>query len=341
MVIIYIILLLVFVITAGVFCFVYFKYLKAPTIAQTHKVKDVVQESEEGTSETDSKSYLTYKSIDDYVLNLGAFQYRAIIECSSISYGLRSPEERAMIQYGFQAFLNSLTYPIVLYTQTRAVDNTKIMQQTRAKAEKTIEEFPEFENYTKNYLAHLEELPYLTGMPKCKKKYIIIPYECNTDLSELSDEEKEAFCTEELLNRVSAAINDMDGIGVKSRALNRIEIAQCIYSAFNRNEFYIVESIMKGMLSTISVQGTNLTTDLRPEDVLKSLLFETKNKIQARLEEPAKDNAEIMLYKKLYNVFDILVNEAGSSMSNMNELLELIERKGKELEQQNERGGNK
>ena len=66
---------------------------------------------------------------------MGGHDYRLVIECSSTNYNLKTDTEREMIELSFQKLLNSLTFPITIFIQTKVLDNTKILSQMEEETE--------------------------------------------------------------------------------------------------------------------------------------------------------------------------------------------------------------
>ena len=329
--------LLVFVAAGGTLAFVYAKYLN-PAEKNGMSVSVPVSGGTESFSPTDTKSYLTYKELCPYSINLGLFQYRAIIECSSISYGLRTPQERDMIEYGFQGFLNSLTYPVVFYVQTRSIDNSKAISRMAERGNSAVKEHPHLKDYINEYIANMEQLPLLSGVPKCKKKYIIVPYDLESDLSSLTDEEKEQFCQEELANRVSFCCQNLQSIGIKARVLKAEEIASTLYAAFNRNEYYIVADIIRGELNRLSINGDNMADDLDIPSQIASILFQTRNSIEQSLYGLDEEDTEALaLYKGVCNALDTITREINAGFDYGQNIVDFITEMGMKVE--NERRG--
>ena len=336
MVILYVIMGLVFVTMIAVFAFVYFKYIKVDPTSNTTYINNSKDSSgtEDDTTQyyDDAKSFLEFVDIMDYAIDLGNYQYRAIVECSSISYDLRTPIERNQIEYGFQAFLNSLSYPIVLYVQTRAIDNTNILKGIQANADKAIQNMPSLKGYSDLYMRYMNELPYVTGIPKCKKKYVIIPYDEITDLSELSGAEREDFCMDELMTRAASCCAELNAIGIRTNILDKKELAKVIYASFHRNDIVIVEDIIAGCLHKLVVSGEVLSESFTDNGKLVAILQACKNQIYTRLELKAETPEQFALYKRIYECLDILARESVYDFNNMDRLLSLVREKAEELE---------
>lgn len=335
-----IIMLLVFAAAGITLAVVYAKYLKPSKngMSAAVEVSALPETGQENIGVTDTKSYLTYKELCPYAINLGLFQYRAIVECSSISYVLRTPQERDMIEYGFQGFLNSLTYPVVFYVQTRTIDNSKAINRMAEKGEYAVKEHPFLEGYVNEYIANMEHLAEMSGVPKCKKKYLIIPYDLESDLSTLSDEEKEQFCQEELANRVSFCCQNLQSIGIKARVLKADEIAATLYSSFNRNEYFLVADIIKGALNRLSVNGNNIVADLDVPSQIASILFQTRNSIEQSLYGLDEDDRETLtLYRGVLSALDTITREINAGHDYGKNIVEYITSLGVQME--NERRG--
>src|SRR2546422_1093947 len=67
-------------------------------------------------------AHLGIESIDEGVLHLAGGQLRAILEVSSVNFGLKDELEQEAIVAGYAAFLNSLSYPVQLLVRVAAID---------------------------------------------------------------------------------------------------------------------------------------------------------------------------------------------------------------------------
>lgn len=67
-------------------------------------------------------SHLGLKAIADGIVQLADGQYRAVLEVSSINFGLQGEGEQEAIIASYDAFLNSLTYPIQMLIRVLSVD---------------------------------------------------------------------------------------------------------------------------------------------------------------------------------------------------------------------------
>ena len=67
-------------------------------------------------------AYLGVESIEDRVLQLATGQLRAVLEVSSVNFGLKGEGEQEAIVAGYTAFLNSLSYPVQIMVRVMAID---------------------------------------------------------------------------------------------------------------------------------------------------------------------------------------------------------------------------
>ena len=59
---------------------------------------------------------------DNMIIQKNGTRYVMVVECQGINYDLMSHAEKVGVEEGFVQFLNTLTYPIQLYIQTRKIN---------------------------------------------------------------------------------------------------------------------------------------------------------------------------------------------------------------------------
>ena len=153
----------VFMTTVGIAVFIALKKFPAATGAAS--AKDF----------SNAQDFLPFEDIKDGVIDLGGFEYRAIIECQSINYDLKTSKEKEMIDASFQRFLDSLSFPITIHLQTKTIDNTKVLQTLENDMISTVEDYPQLYDYAVKYLDEMARITETIGNNKQKRKYIIVP----------------------------------------------------------------------------------------------------------------------------------------------------------------------
>lgn len=261
-----------------------------------------------------SKDFIAFENIEGNVMDLGGHQYRAIIECSSINYGLLSVEEQQMVDISFQRFLNSLTYPIMIFIGTRMIDNTNVIKDLEEDAAINIQKFPKMREYAENYIAHMQEICSYINNDRQKKKYIVVPYGDAVGMTELSESEIKEFSVTELMTRVMALKDNIEAIGLKATVLDEAHISELLYSIQHRNNYHIAKYIMEGEFTPLVVTGENKEGAASKDIILKTILKECENKMKAALVDYNIDTDESNLYQKISKMLSsssTLISEAG------------------------------
>ena len=122
------------------------------------------------SSITTAQEFLPFNDIKDDVIDLGGHKYRAILECSSTNYNLKTDQEKDIIEMSFQRFLNSLTFPITFYVQTKVIDDSKMISTLEEDFASIIEVYPNLRNYGEIYVNEMKNLHNYIQNNKTKKK---------------------------------------------------------------------------------------------------------------------------------------------------------------------------
>ena len=236
------------------------------------------QESTNGTTPKTQNNQYTKLSVFDFmefdkiednmIVQDNGSRYLMVIECEGINYDLMSEMEKNSVELGFIQFLNTLRFPIQLYTQTRTIniENNIVAYKERLKNIKTQldkkqqensyilqhqDEFTDKEKHdTKIELLRLQNLydyglDIITNIEKTsqnknvlkKSYYVIVPYYKEEIAgSELDEEEKRNMIFAELYSRAQAIVRTLFMSSVKAKILSSVEIAELIYVAINRDE---------------------------------------------------------------------------------------------------------
>jgi len=240
-----------------------------------------------GTTTKIAKEYTTksiYKFMqfdkieDNMIVQDGGKRYLMVIECEGVNYDLMSQVEKTAVESGFVQFLNTLRYPIQIYTQTRTVNIGDSIQNYKSRLEITKKELEvkqqeynrmlKVDNYDdqqveavrreliriKNLYAYGQDVVeniQKTSQNKSvlrKHYYIIVPYysaEVGVDI--LDEEEKKSMIFSELYTRCQSLIQALFSCEMKCKILNSNELVELLYIAYNRDESesYSVERAIK------------------------------------------------------------------------------------------------
>lgn len=230
-----------------------------------------------------AQEFLPFETIKDATIHLGGHTYRAVLECSSTNYNLKTDKEKELIEVSFQRFLNSLTFPLVFFVQTKVIDYTKMLAEMKEEMAKVIKEFPMLETYANIYYQEMSNLPQTIGNTKQKKKYVIVGFDEARNMGELDDQEKYEYSLKELEQRVNIIKEGLATVGIKAERLSTEELCELIYSAYHKDNYLIVENIISGEYLTLLTEGENITNNLGPEALCDVILSETEKKLEHEL----------------------------------------------------------
>lgn len=286
---------------------------------------------------------------DNMIVQDNKQKYLMVIECEGINYDLMSQMEKTAVEAGFVQFLNTLRFPIQLYTQTRTINISESIQNYKNRLEETKKEldnkqqeynrFLKNENYNENQaemlkrelmrMKHLYEYgqDVVDSIQKTsqnknvlrKHYYIVVPYyssEIGTDL--MDEEEKQSMIFSELYTRAQSLIRALFACEMKCKILNSEELVELLYVAYNRDESetYSVERAIRA--------GYNELYATAP-DVLDKRMKAIDKQIEEKATELAKETIdEVRLekerkIKKKEENFEELVRQMAEALVKENE----------------------
>ena len=259
---------------------------------------------------------------DNMIVQDNKQKYLMVIECEGINYDLMSQMEKTAVEAGFVQFLNTLRFPIQLYTQTRTINISESIQNYKNRLEETKKEldnkqqeynrFLKNENYNEKQaemlkrelmrIKHLYEYgqDIVDNIQKTsqnknvlrKHYYIVVPYyssEIGTDL--MDEEEKQSMIFSELYTRAQSLIRALFACEMKCKILNSEELVELLYVAYNRDESetYSVERAIRA--------GYNELYATAP-DVLDKRMKAIDKQIEEKATELAKETIDEVRLEK-------------------------------------------
>lgn len=250
---------------------------KANSNAKANKLAD----SEKMIQRQTAQDFLPFNTIENNVIDLGMHKYRAIIEVSSLNYGLRTGTEKETIELSFQRFLNSLNFPITIFIQTKTINDTKLLQEMDVELKSVVDEFPLLKEYANDYFYELGRLGERIGNNKQKKKYIIIPFDDAYLLKNIEAKEMKEYAVKELTTRVHSIIDGLSGVGLKATRLDSMGLYELIYSVTHKENYNDFESVFDGeYLELIVTNDESITSNLTQREILDWILYEAEVRIQ-------------------------------------------------------------
>lgn len=230
-----------------------------------------------------SQEFMPFESIEDGLINIGNNRYRAIIECSSTNYNLKTQREKEIIEASFQKFLNSLSHPIWFFIQTRVIDNAKMIKQLEEELRDAVEKNPGVEEYANVYLNEMKQLNHSIGNNKQKKKYIVVPIDEVGDMTGLSSDEIKEHTKKQIYQRAYIICDELSRVGVRGRILSTPEIIELLHSCYHKDNYSDAELIAQGEFSTFMVEGRNILNEMPMDAKLDHILYEAQVRIEKEI----------------------------------------------------------
>lgn len=284
--------------------------------------------------------FMEFDKIEDNMIvqNNGA-RYLMGIECEGINYDLMSEVEKTSVEQGFIQFLNTLSHPIQLYTQTRTINigssienyNRKInevkdeldrkqsqynkMLQDGGYDRRDLEELrmeiirqQNLFDYGKDIVANIENMSLNKNVLR-KHYYIIIPY-YTSELGNnfLDEEEKKNMVFSELYTRAQSIIRTLFACSMKCRVMDSNDLAELLYVAYNRDEsevYGIDKALQAGYGELYSTAPDVL--DKRMEALNKEIQDKAMQLARNTVDEIKSEKQKIV--EKKEQSFDELVDE--------------------------------
>lgn len=243
---------------------------------------------------TTAQEFLPFRDISNSMIDLGNHQYRALIEVSSINYNLKTRKEKEVLELSYQRFINSLDFPYSIFIQTKTMDNSRILNSLREDILKSIEDFPQLEEYGSIYFNDMSQIQDRIQTTKQKKKYIIVPYDDAIALTNLTDEEKYMEAAKELYSRCQLVLDGLETMGLHGKILTTNEVAAVLTSVYHRNNYSHIEGVIDGDYLETFVMGENKMANVLAEGKLDLILLEAKNKLQTELINNRNTNPEVI-----------------------------------------------
>lgn len=205
---------------------------------------------------------------DNMIIQQNGSKYTAVIKCKGINYNLMSEVEQLSVEEGFINFLNTLKFPIQIYVQAQNVDLKESINKFKENMkdmvteyddlnseynmminsfESTDEEIAQIESkkessknmleYGQDIVKYVEKLSLNKTMLQ-RNFYVLVSYYKSeiTNAANFKSSEILDICYSELFTRVENIISSLAMSSVSCNILNSNEIAELIYSAYNRDD---------------------------------------------------------------------------------------------------------
>lgn len=185
------------------------------------------------------------------IMNDGSF--RSVVMLKSINFDLMSPQEREGVESGYQAFLNSLYFPLQIFVRSQKVDIRPYIERLdkiRAEHDNML-----LALLMEDYIDYISQLASQTNIMD-KKFYIVIPFFPKADVQKAITQSKNFFtgltgifskkqshvtvnekdledAKVELRNRVQAVLGGLMQCSVQGLPLDTQELIELYYDTYN------------------------------------------------------------------------------------------------------------
>lgn len=309
---------------------------------------------------------------DNMIVQKKGKRFVMIIKCQGINYDLMSGVEKSSVEQGFIQYLNTLRYPIQIYVQTRTVDLTGSISEYKQKvrdlgnnlAQKEFEYNQKVRSgkYDKNALAkeNFEVVKarnlYEYGMDivnntermslnrniLSKQYYVIISYypeEANDSI--YSEDEVRNMAFSELYTRAQSTISLLSVCGVSGKILDSMEIADLLYTAYNRDEaeLYDLKKAINAGYDNMYVTAPDVL-DKKMRELDKQIEIDAIEKAnEAVFKVKNEQEKERQLKQKEQQYKEIVARIAASLLEQNKDILgnETVERAKEKIQKENKK----
>ena len=205
---------------------------------------ELLKAKKPGVSASSTQKYVDVEEMRDGVMVLKSGALRAVLLVSSINFDLKSSQEQDAIIAQYQAFLNSLDFPVQIVIQSRRFNIGPYVELLAEEEKQQMNELLRFQiSEYKNFIKNLSEVSNIMS----KYFYIVVPFSPVEDQAsglldkllgifrpkQASSMKSGLFETykSQLLQRVDHIAAAMSGAGVKVTQLNTEEIIELLYNS--------------------------------------------------------------------------------------------------------------
>ena len=198
-----------------------------------------------------AQNMLLLSELRDNMVIMSDGSFRAVITCKSINFDLMSSSEREGVEYAYQSFLNSLTFPVQILIRSQRVDIAPYLDRLET-IRKGLDNML-LGVLMDNYIDFMDRLAAEANIMD-KSFFVIVPYYPAGDLNSAVNSSKNLFSAlfkpqqqattrinedvytkakDELQNRVNTVLSGLFQMGVRSVQLNTKELGELYYNFYN------------------------------------------------------------------------------------------------------------
>lgn len=199
-----------------------------------------------------TQNSLLISEIRDNMVIMGDGSFRAVIACKSINFDLMSSQEREGVEYSYQNFINSLTFPAQILIRSQRIDIGPYLD--RLDGLRRAQENMLLDVLIEDYIKFIDILSQEANIMD-KRFFVIVPYSAGGDMASVVNESKGVFSKifgsnraasttkidkiayqkikDELHSRVDLVLSGINQVGVQAVQLTTKELGELYYSVYN------------------------------------------------------------------------------------------------------------
>ena len=219
-----------------------------------------------------TQEHLPISSIQDSVLIMNDGSLRVVIKVEPINFELKSDTEQNAIIYGYQAFLNSLDFPIQIVIQSKKLDLERYLLKLDESRKQITNDLLRIQ--AEDYIDFVRKLISIANIMS-KRFYVVVSYAGvtksglnpltgllpNKTKSTLYQDQFDRYRTE-VFNRGNIILNGLSKLGVKVDFLDTQKLIELFYGIYNpdiatEERLTEIETLEAGVVSAPSVIDPN------------------------------------------------------------------------------------
>ena len=294
---------------------------------------------------------------DNMIVQKKGKRFLMVVKCQGINYDLMSGAEKNSVEQGFIQYLNALRYPIQIYVQTRTVDLTGSIETYKQKVRNLADNLAnkEFEynqkvrrgnvdrhvldaekfeivkarnlyEYGTDIVNNTERMS-LNKNILTKQYYIILSYypdEANDGV--YSSEEISNIAFSELYTRAQSTISLIGVCGINAKILDSTELADLLYSAYNRDEAetYDLHKALNSGYDSLYITAPDVL-DKKMQELDRQIEIEATRRANDAINEARKESEKERNLREKENDYDEIVSRLADIIIDENEEFEEAE----------------
>lgn len=210
--------------------------------------KDTVRRKRKGKSMS-TQRYLPIAEIKDDTLLLKNGGIRAVLSVNSLNFNLKSETEQQGIIAGYQAFLNTLTFPVQIVIRSSKLNIDPYLETIRKR--KSLQKTELLKRQAEDYVQFMSKLVDIADIMQ-KKYFIVIPVDAGTKekrsltqrfMEWMNVDDTRAKAADRARNfdshskvlrdRVTLISSGLENIGITVQRLKTEDLVRLFYSIYN------------------------------------------------------------------------------------------------------------